>query len=61
MLRLWDRIRSRLYAHQTGLTETLHVAHLAYFLLVATHGPYYWLAGVCFIVGAAIMLAGGEL
>lgn len=45
----WDRLRD-------VAPRSEHYLHLAYFGLVAIHGPYHHAAAVCFVVGVIIAL-----
>lgn len=55
---LRGRIRNWLIAR--GLEHQMHTAHhglhCVYFLLVATHGPYYWPAALLFVLVLVAMV-----
>lgn len=59
--RAWSCCQDFAKRNREAFHKAHHAAHLTYFALVATKGPYYWLAGLCFAIGSLAWIMGIDI
>jgi hypothetical protein len=48
---IWRAMQSFAHSHEKIFHHAHNTTHLAYFSMVAAHGPYHWAAAVLLILG----------
>lgn len=48
---IWHAIQNYVHQHEKVFHHVHNLTHLGYFGMVATHGPYYYPAGILLVLG----------